>query len=191
VLAGKYLYVATLGALAGVLNVAAIVVSIGPAMRSLTAGADHPITFAIPVASIPIVVLGAILMALFIGAAMMIAAAFARTFKEGQTMVSPFYFLIMLPLMFLQSPDLEFTTPLAFVPVVNLALMFRDAIVGEYRWLLIAITIAVEVVTILACLAFARTILRFEDVLMGSFNGSVFKFVKSRLLGSSRRGRVA
>lgn len=191
IVAAKYLYVATLGVAAGILNVVAMVVSLGPVISSLTAGGGRSAAFRIPPTAIPVVLLGAVLIALFIAAAMMIAASFARTFKEGQTMVSPFYFVVIMPVFFLQSPDLEFTPALALIPVVNVAMMFRDAIGGLFQWHLIAITVVVEAVTIVGCLAVARRILRFEDVLVGSFNGSFFKFMRERLLGAGRRAAAS
>lgn len=186
VVTGKYLYVATLGVVAALLNVAAMVASLGPIIKSLTGGRGRGATFAIPLSAIPVILLGAVMVALFIGAAMMIFAAFARTFKEGQTMVSPFYLLTLLPVMFLQTPDLDFTPALALIPVVNVAMMFRDAIGGLYQWPLIAITVGVEVVTIAACLWLARWILRFEEVWMGAFQGTLIKFVRSRTASGAR-----
>jgi sodium transport system permease protein len=186
VVTAKYLYVATLGVLAGLLNVTAMVVTMGPVFSALGPGAAQTAAFRIPLSAIPIVALGAVLIALFIAAGMMIFAAFARTFREGQSMVSPFYFLTMLPVMFLQSPDVELTAALAFVPVVNVALMFRDAIGGTYQWPLILVTVLVEVATIVTCLGVARRVLQFEDVLMGAYNASFFKFLRERLLGKGR-----
>lgn len=184
VVTAKYLYVATLGVVAGLLNIAAMVVTMGPVLRTL--GGGERANFRIPLSAIPVVAIGAVLVALFVAAGMMICAAFARTFREGQTMVSPFYLLVILPVSFLQTPDIELTPRLALVPVVNVALMFRDAIGGVYRWPLVLLTVAVEAATIVACLAAARAILRFEEVVMGSYSGSVFKFARERLL--SRRG---
>ena len=106
-------------------------------------------------------------------------------------MVSPFYFILLMPVMFLQSPELELTLPLALVPVVNVTLMFRDAIGGVFNWPLIAVTVLVEVALIVLCLAVARRILQFEDVLVGSFNGSFFTFAKERLLGRTTQGDPA
>jgi sodium transport system permease protein len=187
VVTAKYLYVATLGVVAGLLNIAAMVLTMGPVFSALGAGASERFSFQIPLVAIPVVALGAVLVALFIAAGMMIFAAFARTFREGQSMVSPFYFMTMLPVMFLQSPDVEFTPQLAFVPVVNVALMFRDAIGGVFQWPLILVTVLIEVATILACLGIARRILTFEDVLMGSYNGSFFKFIRERWLRKGNR----
>jgi hypothetical protein len=96
-------------------------------------------------------------------------------------MVSPFYLAVILPVSFLQTPDLELTTRLALVPVVNVALMFRDAIGGVYRWPLVLLTIAVEGLSIVACLALARQILRFEEVVVGSFSGTLVTFARARL----------
>lgn len=188
VVTAKYLYVATLGAIAGLLNIAAMVLTLGPILTSLIGAGSENVSFSIPVSAVPVVALGAVLIALFIAAGMMTFAAFARTFREGQTMVSPFYLLIILPVSFLQTPDLEFTPALAVVPVVNVAMMFREAIGGVYQWPLIGLTILVEVATIVLCLALARRILQFEEVLMGSYNGSFFKFVRERLVAGGKKG---
>jgi sodium transport system permease protein len=187
VVAAKYLYVATLGVVAGLLNIVAMVLTMGPVLARLGGGAES-VSFRIPTSAIPVVALGAVMVALFVAAGMMICAAFARTYREGQTMVSPFYFLVIMPATFLQSPDIDFTPRLALVPVINVAMMFRDAIGGVYQWPLVATTLAVEAATIAVCLALARRILQFEDVLMGSYNGSVFKFLRERYLARGRAG---
>jgi sodium transport system permease protein len=190
VVVAKYLYVVTLGVVAALLNIAAMVLTMGPLVRSLGAGGES-VSFSIPLAAFPIVALGAVLVALFVAAGMMICAAFARTFREGQTMVSPFYLLTILPVTFLQQPDLAFTPGFALVPLINVALMFRDAIGGVFQWPLIVITVSVEALTIVACLALAQRVLAFEEVLMGSYNGSVMKFVRERLLGRGAKERTA
>jgi sodium transport system permease protein len=107
-------------------------------------------SLSIPWGSIPIILLGAGLMALLVAATMMILASFARTFKEGQAMVSPFYVVLMVPLMFLSAPGVEFTTKLALIPVINVTMMFREAIQGTYHWPMIGITVAVELICISA-----------------------------------------
>ena len=100
-------------------------------------------------------------------------------------MIGPFYILMILPPMFLQVPDIEFTPRLAAIPVVNVALMFREAIAGVYQWPLIGITLAVEIVTIALALALAVKILQYEDFIMGGYGGRFGQFFKERLL---RRG---
>jgi hypothetical protein len=104
-------------------------------------------------------------------------------------MVSPFYLAIMLPVMFLQVPGLEFTPLLAALPVVNVCMVFREAIAGVFHWRLIGITLAVETACIALSLLLATTILRYEDFLLGSYGGSLGKFVKERLIAGRRRER--
>ena len=186
VVTAKYLYVATLGILAGVLNVAAMFVSlgaiVGPLLGDIGDGADT-FQFSLPLLALPVMIVAAIALALFFAAAMMILAAFARTFKDGQAMVTPAYLLAGLPLVLGQQTDQTLTPTIAAIPVANAARMIRDAINGVFIWPLIAETLAVLLVMVAACLLLARAVLQFEDLLMGSFDGSFWRFAKERLMG--------
>ena len=92
-----------MSAMAALLNVTAMIFS----MRTILAplgGSTGGLSFNIPLRSLPVIAIGAVLMALFVAAGMMTLASFARNFKEGQSMVSPFYLIIILPVSFLQAP---------------------------------------------------------------------------------------
>ena len=77
---------------------------------------------------------------------------------------------------------------MAFIPIVNVTMMVREAIGGVFHWVQIGITIAVELVTVAACLWLATAILRFEDVMIGSYSGNIGTFVKQRLLKRRAQG---
>jgi sodium transport system permease protein len=139
-----------------------------------------------PLAALPVLILGSALIALFVSAGMMIFASFARTFKEGQSMVGPFYLLIFMPVLLLQSPGLELTPTIALIPIGNLAMVFREALNGVFQWPLIALSVAVELVTIVICLWLAVFILRFEDFVIGSYSGNLGRFLKERFIKRSR-----
>ena len=81
----------------------------------------------------PVLAVGAILLAGFVAAGMMVFAAFARTFREGQTMVQPFYLAVLIPTVFLSSRGTELSLGLAAVPVVNVALVTRQALSGVFH----------------------------------------------------------
>ena len=140
---GKYLYVASFGVLAGALNLSAMMLSSRALLAPVLVNARVPIDLSVPWAAIPIALAGAVLLALFVAAGMMILASFARTFKEGQSMITPFYMLVLLPVFFLQVPGLRLTIPLSLVPVVNVTLMIREAITGSYPPLQIGLTFVV------------------------------------------------
>jgi len=181
VVTAKYLYVVTLGGVAGVLNLLAIMVTLRPVFAPLLSRAGQILETNIPLAAVPVALLAAVLLAGFVAAGMMIFAAFARTFKEGQAMVTPFYMLTLVPVVFLQAPGLKFSLPLAFVPVVNVTLMVRDTFSGKFSWLPALVTALVSLALIALCLRLAAYVLQFEDVVLGSYNGSVAKFVRQRL----------
>jgi sodium transport system permease protein len=184
----KYLYVATLCTLAGILNLLAMVLSMKAVLAPILGDRAEGFTFKIPFASIPVIILVTILLALFVSAGMMILASFARTFKEGQAMVSPFYVTVFLPVMFLQVPGVVFTPVMALIPVVNVAMVFREALGGVYHWPLITITIISEASCVFLALWLATVILRYEDFLIGSYGGNLGRFLKERLFGRRLQG---
>src|SRR5262249_4723407 len=141
ILVAKYLYVATMAFVAAFLNLFAMIFSMATILGPLF-GSNASLR--IPIRSAPVVLIGAFLLALFVAAGMMILASFARTYKEGQAMTSPFYIALIIPIMFLQTPGLDFTSRIALIPVANVMMMIREAFQGIYHWRPIAITLAVE-----------------------------------------------
>ena len=181
VVVAKYLYVATLGAAAGLINLLALTLSMGSILQPLLGSESGDVSFEMPIQALPLIAVSSLLLAFFVAAGMLLFASFARTFKEGQSMIGPFYLVCLLPPMLVNSPDLELTLGWALVPVSNVALMIRGFFVGSYPWDLIAITFAVEIATIVAMLALVRWVLSFENVLSGSYSGDFLKFLKSTL----------
>ena len=186
IIVAKYLYVASMASIAGLLNFTAMLVSMRSVLAPLLGDRIDMMSFSVPWLSVPLVMFITVLLALFIAAGMMILASFARTFKEAQSMIGPFYMIIILPVMFLQIPGIEFTLWMAFIPVINVCMVFREAVAGEYQWLLIMITVLVELGCVGVCLWIATTILKYEDFMMGSYEGNLIKFLKDRVFGSSK-----
>jgi sodium transport system permease protein len=186
VVTAKYLYVATLGAIAGLLNLLAVILTVKPIFGPLFAQAGRSIEYTIPLAALPLALTAGLLLAGFVAAGMMMFAAFARTFKEGQSMITPFYMLILIPVVFLQAPGLHFSLALACVPIVNLTLMIREVLTGTFHWTAIMVSFLVSLILIALCLRLASYILKFEDVMTGSYGGSFARFFKERVL----RGRA-
>lgn len=196
IVTAKYLYVATLGITAGFLNVIAMLVSLGAIIAPLMAqagDAGDAFRFSLSWTAVPVMLAAAVVLALFFAAAMMILAAFARTFKDGQAMVTPVYWLALAPILIGQQTDRTLDATLAAVPVANTAMMIRDAIHGVFLWPYIAETLAVMLALVGVCLLAARAVLGFEDFLLGSFDGSFWRFARERLFKRSgvRRGAPA
>jgi len=191
VVTAKYLYVATFGCLAGSLNLIAVTATMRPVLAPLMAETGEPLEFSVPLAAIPVMLASALLLAGFVAAGMMLFASFARTFREGQSMITPFYMLILVPVMFLQTPGIQFSMALAAVPVINVTMMVREAIAGTFHWPQIGVTVAVSLAVVAACIWAASAILRVEEVVMGSYTGGLAGFVREHVLGRGRRPRRA
>lgn len=188
VVTAKYLYVATLGITAGILNVLAMALTIGAVMAPSGREGAEQIQVSFSALAIVIMILGAVVLALLFAALMMILAAFARTFKDGQAMIGPVYYLALLPLFFVAEPDVGLDLQMAAVPVANVVLMIREAIQGSFQWLYIAETLGIVLIMVTLSLSLARYILGFEELLLGSYDGNLWRFIKER--GLKRRGRT-
>lgn len=173
IVAAKYLYVATFGAAAGVLNLGAMVLSLRAIVASALGEEAGSSSFEVPLSAIPLTLACAALMSLLLAAAMMILASFARTFKEGQAMITPFYLAVLMPSILLQSPDSALSPATALIPVVNVALVFREAISGTWRWPLIGLATAAQLGAIALCIFIGSRMLAFEDTIAGSMEGDL------------------
>ncbi len=193
IVTAKYLYVATMGIVAGALNAAAMVVSfrsfLGPLFARLGGGDESGFAFELPLRSLPVLLLTAVLLGALIAAAMMILAAFARTFKEGQSMVTPVFLLVILPVVVLNAPSMTFTPALASIPVVNVVLLLRQAIAGNLLWLQLGITVVSNAAAIVACLWLASRVLRVEEIATGSFEGNFFQFLRQQFRPAAKGAR--
>ncbi|MFO1476392.1 MAG: ABC transporter permease subunit [Verrucomicrobiota bacterium] len=188
IVAAKYLYVTTMGGMAGMLNITALALTMKPILAPLLAKAGDFIQVSLPLPALPVALVAAVLLAGFVSAMMMIFAVFARTFREGQAMITPFYLLTMLPAVFLQMPGMQFTLKSAWLPIVNVTLMVRAAVSGEFPAGPILLTVAVSLALIAGCLLLATRILRNEDVITGNFSGGLNRFVQQQFFRRAAPG---
>ncbi len=185
--AAKYLYVATFGAAGGLLNVAALVLSLRWILQPVAGGdVQEAVQSGIPLSAVPVIAAGTALLGLFVAAGMLVFSVFARNFKEGQSMITPFYLLIILPAIFLQSPDIELTPALAVVPSANVVLLLRESIMGTLPLLEGALALGSMALFAGLAVAFAQWVMRREEVLLGSGEGGLGTFLKRRLGAGGR-----
>lgn len=176
----KYLYVATFGAVGGLLNLTALALSMRWILAPLGGSTEQLTSAGIPLSALPVIAVGTALLALFIAAVMLVLASFAQTFKEGQSMITPFYILLILPSIFMQDPDMEFSMLLATLPILNIIMVIREAIVGVYHVPQIAVTFLSQIIFVAASIGFAQWVLRNEEVYMGTHEGGLGRFLKGR-----------
>lgn len=163
----KYLFVSFVCTLSGTLNLFAMLVSIRSIVAPLLRDSKE-ITFNVGPTTLLVMLLGVIAVSFFVSAALLLCAVFARTFREGQALTTPMFMVIALPVLPLSDPGLQMSTSLAFVPLVNLALVWRQALQGIYEPIHIAQTGLSLGVMIVLCLALGARLLRSEALMSGS-----------------------
>ncbi len=163
----KYLFVSLVCTVSGVLNLFAMLVSIRSIVAPLLRD-SRDITFNVTPTTIMVMVAGVVAVSFFISAALLLCAVFARTFREGQALTTPMFMLIALPVLPLSDPGLAMSTRLAFVPLVNLALVWRQALQGVYEPIHILQTGLTLLILIALCLALGARLLGNEALMSGS-----------------------
>lgn len=184
VITGKYLTVVIAASVAGSLNLGSMLLTALQFLRSVSDLPEGGIS--IPFIAVPVMLLGAILLGAFLGAAMMLLASLARSFKEGQSLVTPFYTIAILPAMLTAFPGFRLSWDTALVPVMNIALMMRGGLHGNLPVGPTVLSIAWNLLLTAGLLAFASWLFRQEDVLVSESGGSLTRYLRERFRGARR-----
>ncbi len=163
----KYLFVVVVCTISGLLNLAAMLVSMRSIVAPLLRDSDN-LTFDIGPLTLALLVLGVVAVAFFVAAALLLCASFARTFREGQALTTPMFMVISLPVLPLSDPNLQMTPTLALVPLVNLSLVWRQALQGVYEPIPILQTAASLAILVGVCLWLGRRLMTDEGLMNGS-----------------------
>ena len=124
---GKILAVTLSGMVATALNIVALGLSAGHLLDQM--GAD--IAIELPLGALLAVLPLAMLFVFFVSAVLTGVAGLAATFKEGQALLGPVQMLFIFPAMAASLPGLQLSYGTALIPVVNVALAFRELLVGH------------------------------------------------------------
>lgn len=168
VVVAKYLFVVTMGAGAGLVNLASMLLSMGAILRPLLGEEADRIDFALPPARLLVAALALLLTAFFVAAAALVLASFARTFKEGQAMLTPLLLALLVPLQFALGPGVHLTPRLALLPPVSLLLLLREGVQGTVTALGVGLVVLGAAAAIALSLLLAARLVRREEFLLGT-----------------------
>lgn len=162
VMAAKYLTVAIVAVSSALANLAAmgltfgVGLSMGPVNTSFRLGLTQVLLML--VCLIPAALL-------FAGVSLAVAST-ARTFKEGQSLMTPVMLVGLAPALLSQMPGIELTNVTALIPLLNVALLIKAAVLGNATTVQVLLTAG-------SVLAFAGIALK---VAASAFNSEVFRF---------------
>jgi sodium transport system permease protein len=166
---GKFLTVATIGIISSVLNL----ISMGGICiymyNMIYKVSDNAVSvnFAKFIPAIIVGVLCIFAFAIFVSAITMCVCAFARTYKEANNYITPLMLVIMFASFAGIVPNVELTTKLALVPVVNICLLIKNMLSFKYSLATIAIVLVSNVAYGIISVLLLGKIYKSEGILFG------------------------
>lgn len=186
IVTGKFLAVFLLAMITGLLNLLSMAATFVFALAQLGDVLAQEIPFAIgfgPLAYLAI--LGVTIpLAFFISALMMSLAVFARSFKEAQNYITPFFLAIIMPASVAAMPGVELGPATVFIPITNVVLLFKELMIGQASLeMTFAVLLATAVYALLALL-FAAWVFQREEVVLSEERGIPLTFHRSEIIPS-------
>jgi sodium transport system permease protein len=164
VMAAKYLTVATIATVATLMNLLAM----GLTFRAgITLDAGVSISMALSAGQVATMLACLIPAAFMVSGVALAVASLARSFKEGQSLMTPVTLVASVPGMLSLMPGIELNALTAAVPLLNIALLVKATILGTAQPLHIAIVVASVVASSLGALALASNAFQSEALRFG------------------------
>jgi len=119
-------------------------------------------------AAIASVIIMAVPLSVLFSAGLITIALFAKSHKEAQSYIAPLMFLVVIPAVAAMLPGVELTPKLAIVPLLNVSLLCKELMTGEYHWNYIALIFASTCIYAAGALFLAVKMFQRESVLFRS-----------------------
>lgn len=114
------------------------------------------------------VMIMAVPLTVLFSAALITIALFAKSHKEAQSYIAPLMILVVVPAIAAMLPGVDLTPKLAIVPLLNVSLLCKELVTGEYHWNFIVIIFVSTCVYAAAALYLAVKMFQRESVLFRS-----------------------
>lgn len=114
------------------------------------------------------VMIMAVPLTVLFSAGLITIALFAKSHKEAQSYIAPLMFLVVIPAVAAMLPGVELTPKLAIVPLLNVSLLCKELVTGEYHWNYIVLIFASTCVYAAGALYLAVKMFQRESVLFRS-----------------------
>ena len=124
-------------------------------------------SIAIPTSAMPLLLLLLLPLAVLMAAVFTVVAAYVPDFRTGQFAAVALLFLGLAASGVAAFPSIQAGYALALVPVTNLALVMREALVGHYPLGILAVTLVATGVHVALALALGARLMAREEVLYG------------------------
>jgi sodium transport system permease protein len=171
---GKFLLVLTASLITAVLLMASVGISTAILQKSRVLEqlseeqGEAPPQLTLKPTAVASVIIMAIPLSVLFSAALITIALFAKSYKEAQSYISPLMFLVVIPAVAAMLPGVDLTPKLAIVPLLNVSLLCKELVTGEYHWNYIVLIFASTCVYAAGALYLAVKMFQRESVLFRS-----------------------
>jgi sodium transport system permease protein len=173
IVAGKFAAVALIGMAAAVANLASLLLTFQSGIFRFAPAAQ--IRFTLPAGAALLVLLALIPLSVLFAATFLGLAVRAQSFKEAQNALTPAQLGATLPLLVVTLPGIDFTPALALVPVVGVAMFFRELMAGGAPLLPSLLAVLSTIGYAALALVFAARAFGREEVLFGGGSAEAAK----------------
>ena len=170
---GKFLLVLTAALITTLLLLVSVSVSSSAVQHShlldqMSDDDQPPPHFSLGPKTIGSVVIMTIPLSVLFSSGLMTIALFAKSHKEAQSYIAPLMFVVIVPAIAAMLPGVDLTPKLAIVPLLNVSLLCKELVTGEYHWNYIALIFASTCVYAAGALYLAVKMFQRESVLFRS-----------------------
>ena len=124
--------------------------------------------FSLGVKTIASVVIMVVPLSVLFASGLMTIALFAKSHKEAQSYIAPLMFIVIIPAISAMIPGVDLTPKLAIVPLLNVSLLCKELVTGEYHWNYIVLIFVSTCVYAAGALFLAVKMFQRESVLFRS-----------------------
>ncbi len=178
---GKYLTVSTFALMTGVLNLISMLMTYSLGLIQMGA-LTGDVQFSLTPAAMIILFISLIPLSLFISSTIISVCIFARSFKEAQNLVTPFYLLLIFPALFALAPGMKLSSMLSLIPVLNVSLLFKEVLFGHYPMNLIFSVFLSNALFAFIGITVVSKLFNAEDVLFTEGKGWQFLLRRSQII---------
>jgi len=186
IVAGKFAAVTVIGMAAASANLLSMLLTFQSGIFKF-ARAAH-VKFTLPWSTAALVLVGLVPLAVLFSALFLGIAVRSQSFKEAQNALTPVQLASTLPILVISLPGIDFNAALAAVPVVGIAMMFRELMAGTATLVPSLVAFGTTVLYAGLALHFAARAFGREDVLFGGGAGAAAKTGWRERLAAVRTG---
>jgi sodium transport system permease protein len=170
---GKFLLVLTAALVTALLLLVSVSVSSNALQHSnllneMTDDGQPAPHFSLGPKTIASVVIMVVPLSVLFASVLMTIALFAKSHKEAQSYIAPLMFVVIIPAIAAMIPGVDLTPKLAIVPLLNVSLLCKELVTGEYHWNYIVLIFVSTCAYAAAALYLAVKMFQRESVLFRS-----------------------